>query len=125
MAKLYVIVDDSKIVRMRVKAQLEFYEVEVLMAEDGLDAWNQINSSDRVPDLVISDLNMPNLSGMELLKKLKSNEKYNSIPFIFVTSIGFQEDMREEAKKLGVLGWFSKPLKDEHIGLIIEKVDSL
>lgn len=102
-----VIVDDSKAMRMIVKRTLRqagFEEHAVEEATNGAEALQVIESAS--PDLILSDWNMPEMNGIDLLKALKKAE--SSVPFGFVTSEGTPE-MRELAAENGALFLISKP----------------
>ena len=66
------------------------------------------------PEVIISDVVMPRMSGFELFKKVKANPKTASIPFLFIT--GFQDDrVLTEARKIGIFGILRKPIDVEQI----------
>lgn len=102
-----LIADDSRVMRqivLRTLRQAGFSSHDFVEAEDGLDALNKVGSEQ--PDLVLSDWNMPNMTGIELLRQLRANG--NAVPFGFVTSEGSPE-MRELAAAAGALFLIAKP----------------
>ncbi|QBX55982.1 response regulator [Nocardioides seonyuensis] len=102
-----LIADDSRVMRqivLRTLRQAGFSSHDFVEAEDGLDALNKVGSEQ--PDLVLSDWNMPNMTGIELLRQLRANG--NAVPFGFVTSEGSPE-MRELAAGAGALFLIAKP----------------
>ncbi|MDI6767713.1 MAG: response regulator [Bacteroidota bacterium] len=89
---------------------MDNYEVEV--ANDGEEGFEKLK--DFTPDIIISDIVMPGLSGLELFKKVKANPATASIPFLFIT--GFQDErIMAEARKIGVFGILRKPIDIEQI----------
>lgn len=106
-----LIVDDSKAMRMIVKRNLRqagFEDDNVDEACDGAEALNEIQSKE--PDLVLSDWNMPNMTGIELLTNLRSSGC--KVKFGFVTSEGTPE-MRAKAVEAGALFLIAKPFSVE------------
>jgi len=90
--------------------RMDGYEVEV--ANDGQEGLDKVEKF--APDIIISDIVMPGLSGFEMFKKVKANPKTSKIPFLFIT--GFQDDrVLAEARKIGVFGILKKPIDIEQI----------
>jgi DNA-binding response OmpR family regulator len=86
MSKKIMVVDDNKDIRTSVHQILEICGYEVIEAEDGVDCLKQLEY--RVPDLVILDIMMPGLSGWDVAARIKENEKWSSIPIVFLTAKG-------------------------------------
>lgn len=106
-----VIADDSRVMRQivtRTLRQAGFGHHDVVEAEDGVDALSKVVTEQ--PDLVLSDWNMPNKTGIELLRDLRGSE--NAVPFGFVTSEGSPE-MRQVAEDAGALFLIAKPFTPE------------
>ena len=102
-----MIVDDSKAMRMIVKRTVRkagFDDAEYFEAGNGVEALKALEST--TPDLILSDWNMPEMSGMQLLEEL--NKLNSTIKFGFVTSEGSME-MRQKAEEAGALFLISKP----------------
>jgi len=111
MSKKILIVDDSKAMRLIVRRTLRqagFGEYEVEEAANGLEALERIGQAK--PALVISDWNMPEMTGIELLKEL--NARQVSVRFGFVTTEG-TPDMRALADEAGALFLIAKPFTPE------------
>jgi two-component system chemotaxis response regulator CheY len=107
-----LIADDSKVMRqivLRTMRQAGFGHHEFVEAADGAEALDKVAAE--APDLVLSDWNMPNKTGIELLRALRGNG--NAVPFGFVTSEG-SEDMRETAKAAGAMFLIAKPFTADH-----------
>jgi len=102
-----LIADDSKAMRMiviRTMRQAGMEGHDIVEAENGRQAFELARSEE--PDLILSDWNMPEMTGIELLKALNSSG--STIPFCFVTSEG-SEDMRAQAEQNGAIGLIAKP----------------
>ncbi len=119
MSAKVLVVDDSMMVRMQVTKVLEGAGFNVTAAVDGMDALEKL-----APDmvLVVSDVNMPRMSGIELLEELRNTRKV-TIPFVMLTTEG-QSDMVQRAKTLGANGWIVKPLKAEVLLNTVKKLTS-
>jgi two-component system chemotaxis response regulator CheY len=117
-----LIADDSKAMRMivvRTLRQAGFSGHDVIEAVDGRDALTKYQSE--APDLVLSDWNMPEMTGIELLRALRASG--SQVPFCFVTSEGSPE-MRETAAAAGALGLIAKPFTAEAFADALEPVVS-
>jgi len=107
-----LIVDDMKTMRLFVKKMLtEFGLKDITEADDGSSAWPLIEASFSAQNpfkLIISDWNMPQMTGIELLKKVRASPNTKDIPFILVTA-ETEKDQVMEAIKSGVSSYVSKP----------------
>jgi two-component system, chemotaxis family, chemotaxis protein CheY len=106
-----LIADDSKAMRMivvRTMRQAGLDGHQIIEAEDGKQAL-ELTQSDG-PDLILSDWNMPEMTGIEFLRALRRSG--STIPFCFVTSEG-SEEMRAQAEQAGAMGLISKPFTPE------------
>jgi two-component system chemotaxis response regulator CheY len=111
MSNRILIVDDSKAMRMivvRTLRQAGFSGHDVVEAENGKEGLEK--TRELKPDLVLSDWNMPEMTGIEFLKALRGSG--DSTPFCFVTSEG-SEEMRAMASAAGALGLIAKPFTDD------------
>lgn len=120
MAKTILIVDDSATMIMSVKSNLEIAGFIVQSAEDGVKAMTQLKSGLK-PDLVITDINMPNMNGIELIQNIRSFPGFRFIPILILTTES-QQAKRDEAKKLGATGWLVKPVGGAELIKIIKQV---
>jgi len=119
MAKRILAVDDSASIRQMVSFTLKEAGYDVVEAVDGLDAEKKIKTYP--VNMVITDLNMPNLDGIGLIKKLRSNPSYKFLPIIMLTTES-QEQKKQEGKSAGATGWIVKPFKPEQLLAVIKKV---
>ena len=120
MGKTILIVDDSATMIMSVKSILEIEGFLVETAGDGVEAIAKIRGGLK-PDLVITDINMPNMGGMELIKNLRSLPGFSFMPILTLTTEG-ETSKRDEAKKLGATGWIVKPVAGPDLIKIIKQV---
>jgi len=111
-----LIVDDEKNIRSGLAKSLELDGYSVITAENGLQAWNIINSQE--VDAVIADLKMPKMSGEELLKKIASS--YPTLPVIILTGHGTIESA-VNAMRDGAFDFMTKPINLDHLGMLIKR----
>lgn len=111
MGKKILVVDDSATVRQQVGLALSQAGFEIVEAVDGMDG---VDKMSQVVDisLVICDVNMPRMSGLEMLEKFHSDKKHSTVPVVMLTTEG-QPELVERAKKAGAKGWIVKPFKAE------------
>ena len=109
MGQKILVVDDSETVRQQVEYALTQAELEVIHAEDGVVGWEQLNANADV-GLVICDVNMPRMNGLELVEKIKESGQFDALPIIMLTTEGSPQ-LIQRAKKAGAKGWVVKPFK--------------
>lgn len=107
MRKRILLVDDMKTVIMVEKKMLASEDLEIHVATDGLEALECIKSSR--PDIILMDMMMPNLDGVETCRRIKSVPETNSIPVILVTTPG-EEDRVKAAFAAGCDDYVTKPI---------------
>lgn len=112
-----LIVDDKKNIHELLRRYLGIsYKVEI--AEDGISALKSLEMTP-LPDLVITDLNMPHIDGFELITKLKGNVRWSAIP-ILVLSSRDESDTRIKCLQLGADDYLVKPFHPEELELRIQ-----
>ena len=119
MAKRIMTVDDSASIRQMVGFTLRQAGYDVVEAADGKDALSKLDGSP--VHMVITDLNMPNLDGIGLIKSVRSHASYKFIPIVMLTTES-QESKKLEGKQAGATGWIVKPFKAEQLVAITKKV---
>jgi two-component system chemotaxis response regulator CheY len=119
MSKRALAVDDSKTMRDMVSFTLKGAGFEVIEAEDGKDAIAKLGNSK--VDVVITDLNMPNMNGFELIRNLRAQESYKFTPILMLTTEG-DDSKKLEGKSAGATGWIIKPFNPEKLIQVINKV---
>ncbi|WP_179318341.1 response regulator [Winogradskyella helgolandensis] len=90
-------------------------------ANNGEEALSLLENKDSLPDIILLDLNMPKISGIEFLKILKADDRLRYIPTIILTTSNNQRDLLE-CYKIGIAGYVLKPLKYEDYVSKIEKL---
>ena len=119
MPKQILIADDSESIREILAFNLKNAGYEVLVAKDGLDAMQFLDG--RSIDLVLTDYHMPNLSGLELIVKVRQIEKYKFIPILVLTTEKQVEIIRE-ARDSGATGWLLKPFSTDKLIQTLRKI---
>lgn len=93
----------------------------IIEANNGEEALKLLEKKDQLPDIILLDLNMPRINGIEFLKILKADERLRYIPTIILTTSNNQQDLLE-CYKIGIAGYMLKPLKYEDYVSKIEKL---
>jgi len=104
----------------RAKSSLQLNH-KITEANNGEDALKLLEQKDNLPDIILLDLNMPKINGIEFLKILKADDRLKYIPTIILTTSNNQRDLLE-CYKIGVAGYILKPLKYEEYVSKIEKL---
>lgn len=108
-----LVVEDSQVMRqLLVFALQRVREIEVTEADDGVDALRKLNGNRF--DIIITDINMPIMDGLKLVKRIRSDETYKDVPIIVVTTEGSQED-RQRALTLGANAYITKPIQGPQV----------
>jgi two-component system chemotaxis response regulator CheY len=116
--KTILVVDDSSTMVMSLKSSLELSGFKVETAADGQAAMDKLNSGVK-PDLIITDINMPRMDGIELIKNARKLLRFTPILALTTES---QQAKRDEAKKLGATGWLVKPIGGADLVKVIKQV---
>jgi two-component system, chemotaxis family, chemotaxis protein CheY len=104
-----LIVEDSPTMRqLLVFAMSRLRGVRVVEADDGLDALKKLQAQQF--DIIITDINMPIMDGLKLVKRIRSDERYKDIPIVIVTTEGGEVD-RQRALALGANAYITKPIR--------------
>lgn len=113
-------VDDSASMRQMIKFTLENAGFDVFEASDGEEAyeWAKKNTT---PDLILADVNMPNMDGITLLKNLRALKNYEQVPILMLTTDSSQ-DKKSQGKGSGATGWIVKPFNPDQLVNTIHKV---
>jgi len=110
MKQTIMIVDDSPTVLKFVSYSLKNSGFRVITASDGMDAIEKISTQDTPIDMIITDLNMPNMDGYELIATLRRNEKFKITPIIILSSEEDEADKRK-GSEAGADSYLTKPFK--------------
>jgi two-component system, chemotaxis family, chemotaxis protein CheY len=119
MTRRVLTIDDSKTMRDMVGFTLKSAGFEVIEAEDGLRAL-AILVRTKV-DLVITDINMPNMDGVTLVKELRARSAHKSTPILILTTEG-GDDKKAEGRAAGATGWIVKPFAPDKLLQVVNKV---
>lgn len=120
MAKTIFLIDDSATMLMSVKSTLEMAGFKVETAEDGVKAMAKLTAGLK-PDLIITDINMPNMGGIEFIKKARALPGFRFLPILTLTTES-QQGRRDEGKQAGATGWLVKPVGGADLLKVIKQV---
>ncbi|WAC22325.1 response regulator [Blastomonas sp. SL216] len=112
-------VDDSSSLRMAIRIALSGAGYDVSEAVDGLDGLNKARAGKF--DMIIADLNMPNMNGLEMIREIRKLPIQTGTPIIFLTTES-DEAMKQEARAAGATGWLVKPFVPDQLLRIAAKV---
>ncbi len=113
MSKHILIVDDSKTIRNLVSFILKKEGYRVTMAEDGLDGLEKLYAADDI-DLVISDINMPNMDGFTFIRTVREQEVYRDLPIVVLSTEGQEKDIKQGIS-LGANLYMVKPAQPQQM----------
>lgn len=119
MGKTIMTADDSASVRQMVSFTLKQSGYEVIEAVDGKDALQKLGG--QKVDMLITDLNMPNLDGIGLIKGARAIPACKFIPIVMLTTES-QDSKKQEGKAAGATGWIVKPFKPDQLLSVVKKV---
>ena len=119
MSKTIIAVDDSASIRQMLSFTLTKAGYEVVEAVDGRDAINKLDNT--TVHMMITDLNMPNMDGIELISSVRAMSKYKFIPIIMLTTES-KNSKKQEGKVAGATGWIVKPFKPDQLLGVVQKV---
>jgi len=116
--KTILTVDDSASMRQMVSFTLKGAGYEVVEAVDGQDALERLQGA---VHMVITDLHMPRMNGIELIKAVRAMPTYKYIPLVLLTTESL-EDRKKEGRAAGATGWIVKPFSPEQLLAVVKKV---
>jgi two-component system chemotaxis response regulator CheY len=119
MPKNVLVVDDAMTIRNLAKFALTKGGYNIIEAEDGVKGLEMVGKNQI--DLVITDLNMPNMNGLEMAKSIKGNDATKAIPIFMLTTEASQE-LAMQGKEIGVMAWIVKPFVPEKLLAAVQKV---
>ena len=117
-----MVVDDSQMVRKQVARTLIAAGFTVIEAKDGADALAQLSTLDPGPSLIVLDVNMPNMGGIEFLQNLRRRGPEFVMPAVVMLTTEGEPRLMQEAKGLGAKGWIVKPFKPEMLVAAVQKL---
>lgn len=118
-----LLIEDDMIEVMKMSRTVSSLKLnhKIIEANDGEEALKILEKKDSLPDIILLDLNMPKLNGIEFLRILKKDENLKYIPTIILTTSNNQKDLLE-CYKIGIAGYVLKPLKYEDYVSKIQKL---
>lgn len=119
MAKRILVVDDSAAVRQSVAYVLDQAGYEIVQAVDGADGLRKLDGS--TFDLIVTDVNMPNMDGIELTRQVRTLEAYKFTPVVVLTTES-QQDKMTAGKEAGATGWIVKPFNSEKLLQVVKRL---
>lgn len=119
MAKTILAVDDSKTMRDMVTFTLKDAGYQTIEAEDGKAALTLLSGS--TVDAIITDLNMPNMNGFDLIRAVRADAKHKFVPILMLTTEG-DDAKKQEGKSAGATGWIVKPFNPQKLIDVVKKV---
>lgn len=119
MSKMALVVDDSTSMRQMVAFTLQSAGFTVIEGADGKDALGKV--SGKSVNLVVTDLNMPNMDGISLIRELRKLPSFKFTPILMLTTES-QDTKKQEGKAAGATGWLVKPFNPEQLLGVVAKV---
>ncbi|MDF1579971.1 MAG: response regulator [Desulfuromonadales bacterium] len=119
MSKRVMTVDDSSVVRQILRKTLSAAGYDVVEAIDGIDALEKMAINP--VDMVVTDLNMPNMDGVSLIRKVRSQPGNRFMPIVMLTTES-QQHIKDEGKRAGASGWIVKPFRPEQLLAVVRTV---
>ena len=118
MSKTVLIVDDSASMRQLVSFALKDAGYDVIDAVNGRDALGKLNGTKI--EMVLTDLNMPEMDGIEFIKQFRGSSGFRFTPLVMLTTES-QESKKQEGKQAGASGWIVKPFTPEQLIDVVKK----
>jgi two-component system chemotaxis response regulator CheY len=116
-----LIVDDSRTVRTMVRGVLEADRHRVVEAQDGRAALTAVDQLDTPPDLVITDVNMPEMDGISLVRALRERSRHRFTPILVLTT-EHGETIKQQGREAGATGWLVKPFNPDQLRQVVHRV---
>jgi len=119
MTKKILIVDDAALIRNLAQATAHEAGYEAVLAEDGQEGLDALDKGGF--DLIFTDINMPVMNGLEMVKKIREQEQYKFIPIVMLTTES-KPELKEQAQTYGVKAWLLKPFNRDKFLLVLSKL---
>lgn len=116
--KSVLTVDDSPSIRQMIRLTLGPAGYNVLEAGNGAEGLSKAKSAQ--VDMVVTDLNMPVMDGLGLIRELRSLPAYRGVPIVFLTTES-DAGLKQQAKAAGATGWITKPFRQDQLLMIVQK----
>ncbi len=119
MSKMALVVDDSTSMRQMVAFTLQSAGFQIIEGADGKDAFGKV--SGKAVNLVVTDLNMPVMDGITLIRELRKLPNFKFTPILMLTTES-QDSKKQEGKSAGATGWLVKPFNPDQLLQVVGKV---
>ncbi|PLX05458.1 MAG: hypothetical protein C0598_14660 [Marinilabiliales bacterium] len=120
MIKTILLVDDSSSIRETVAFFLEEEGYQIIKAENGKHGLDKVMENNKI-NLILTDLHMPVMDGIEFIRKVRDIEIYSKIPIVLLTTETLQEK-KKAAKAAGATAWINKPFNKEQLLKVLKKL---
>jgi len=120
MLKKVMVVDDSALIHQMYKMALQRYKCSIIPAKNGQAALDLLAQDPNI-DLILLDINMPVMGGLEFLQKVKTQGSYSHIPIVIQSTEGKEEDTKR-GMELGAAGYLTKPIQTGALHALVEKL---
>jgi len=120
MIEKILVIDDSAIIHTMYRMALARYKCQIVAARDGQDGMDKLSKNPDV-NLVLVDINMPVMNGLEFIGKVKEAGTYEHVPIVIVSTEGRDEDT-QKGLSLGAKSYLKKPFKPSELHGLIEKL---
>lgn len=120
MVKKVLLIDDSAIIHQMYRMVLSRYKCQLVTAQNGKDGLDKL-SRNADADLMLVDINMPVMNGLEFIQKVKEAGTYGNIPIVIVSTEGREEDTRK-GLELGATAYIKKPFQPSELHSLIERL---
>ncbi len=118
---IVMFVDDSETALASTKIATQNMPIEIKQFLSAAEALEDIGDASAVPDLIITDLNMPVMNGLEFLKELRGIEATKKTPVLMLTT-ETKDELKKQGKALGLTGWIVKPFNPAQLQAAINRV---
>jgi DNA-binding response OmpR family regulator len=119
-AKKILLCDDEVHILRAAEFKLKRAGYDVRCAGDGQEGWEMI--LEEVPDLVVTDLQMPRMTGLDLARAVRENELTRHVPVLMLSAKGFEAEHTDQAKECGIIGVLAKPFSPRELLKIVEQI---
>ncbi len=119
MPKSILVVDDAGSMRGLIAMTLRSNGYEAVEACDGLDGLDKLTQNKF--DMILTDLNMPNMNGIEMIRQIKAQAQYRFIPIVMLTTES-EESKKQQGQQAGAKAWIVKPFKPDTLLNVVKKI---
>lgn len=118
MSKTILTADDSPSMREMVRFTLKSAGYNVVESVDGKDALSKLATAQ--PQMIITDLNMPNMDGIELIRSIRAMPQFKYLPIVLLTTES-HDDKKQSGRAAGASGWIVKPFRSEQLLAVVKR----